>query len=201
MNQAQVQVQTQISDLFVVPSDTELQNLREQIASAKRMAEYAQLKKDLKEIVSTSVNTPNELEGMMQIPDTEKVLKTKREKSHFFELLLERLHSMFSVRPIIGNIIALLIASVALYYIFDETEMSQSSQGFFAAAIEIFAAIQIIKSATRGLLLPFLALLIGCSIAHMLTAHQTFLHFNKIFYEHLMVVGIIGLGVAVLCID
>lgn len=192
---------SQTNNMLVIPSDTELQNLRDQIDEAKRAAEYAKLKRDLKDIVSSAVNTPNEFEGVMQMPDTDRVLKTKHAKPHFFELMIERLRGMFSVRPIIGNIIALLIAGIALYYIFEAAGVSRASQGFLAAGIEIFAAIQIIKSATRGLLLPFLALIIGGAASHAISDHQMVFHFGKIFYEHLMVVGIIGLGISVLSID
>jgi hypothetical protein len=110
---------------------------------------------------------------------------------------------MFSLRPIIGSIIALLIAGVALSYIYHEVDMTSFTkyQSYFAIGIQVFAAIQIIKSATRGLLLPFLALVIGGTVAHSLGAHHTLMHFNRTFYEHLMIVGIIGLGVAVLSID
>ena len=185
------------------PTDQELEELKSQLSEAKRKAEYEKLKQDLHEITYKSVNTPNEFEGVMQLPDTDKVMVTKRKSHHFFDLLFSRIRGMFSLRPIIGNIIALLISMVALYYIFHEVDMAGFGEykNYFAIGIQIFAAIQIIKSATRGLLLPFLALIVGGTIAHTLGAHQTLLHFNKAFYEHLMIVGIIGLGVAVLSID
>ena len=187
----------------MIPNEQDLVSLRSEIEAAKRKAEYDKLKKDLHDITYKAVNTPTEFDGMMQVPDTQKALKTKRQGYHFFELLFDRVRGMFSLRPIIGNIIALLIAGIALFYIFNEVNMTgfEKYQSYFAIGIQIFAAIQIIKSATRGLLLPFLALIIGGSIAHSLGAHETLLHFNKAFYQHLMITGIIGLGVAVLSID
>ncbi len=191
----------QNGNLITLPSESELQTLRDQIGEAKRIAEYVQLKRDLQDIVSKSVNMPNEFEGVMQIPDTEQVLKSKREKPRFLELLTERLRGMFSVRPIIGNVIALLIACVLLYSIYDQLGVTHATKDFLSIGIEIFAAIQIIKSGTRSLLLPFLALIIGCTASHSIASNNLIFHFGKDFYQHLMVVGIIGLGVSVLSID
>lgn len=135
------------------------------------------------------------------MPDTQKTLKSKPESPRFVELFIDRLRDMFSVRPIMGNIIALLIAFIALYYIYDELGVSRATKDFLAIGIEIFSAIQIIKSGTRGLLLPFLALIIGGTGTHMLSHSPMLFHFGHAFYERLMVVGIIGLGVSVLSID
>lgn len=142
-----------------MPTDQDLQNLKDEINAAKRKAEYDLLKQELQEVTYKAVNTPNEFDGAMQVPDTEKKLVTKRKGQRFFELLFNRIRDMFSLRPIIGNIIALMIAGVALFYIYREVDMAgfKDYQGYFAIGIQIFAAIQIIKSATRGLLLPFLA--------------------------------------------
>lgn len=186
-----------------IPTDDEIHTLRQHIADAKRRAEYETLKRDLHDITYPAVNTPNEFDGQMQRPDTDCALKTKRSHTHWIELLFDRVKGMFSVPPILGNIIALLIAMVAMFYIFNEVNAAgfQKYQSYFALGIQLFAALQIIKSATRGLLLPCLALLIGASVSHSLGAHQTLLHFNKDFYEYLMITGIIGSGVAVLSID
>ncbi|GEM_PF-1417471 len=192
---------SQSGNLVIVPSESELQTLRDQISEAKRAAEYTQLKRDLQKLVSETINMPNEFDGVMQMTDTEQLLKTKREKPRFIDLFIDRLRGMFSVRPIMGNIIALLVAFIALYYIYDELGVSRATKDFLAIGIEIFSAIQIIKSGTRGLLLPFLALIIGGVGAHMLSHSQMLFHFGHNFYEHLMVVGIIGLGVSVLSID
>ena len=186
-----------------IPTDTQIALLRESIANAKRKAEYESLKRDLHDITYQAANTPTEFDGQMQRPDTDRVLKTKRTREHWIELLFGRVKGMFSVRPLIGNIIALLIAGIALFYIFNEVNIAgfKAYQNYFAIGIQLFAALQIIKSATRGLLLPFLALVVGGSVAHSLGADQTLLHFNRNFYEHVMLTGIIGLGVAVLAID
>jgi len=187
----------------MIPTEQDLRDIKSQLEAAKRAAEYEHLKQELHDITYKAANTPTEFDGAMHIPDTDKLLRTKRTRHHFFDLLFDRIRSMFSLRQIIGNIIALLIAGVALFYIFHEANMAgfEKYQNYFAIGIQVFAAIQIIKSATRGLLLPFLALVVGASVARSLGADQTLLHFNKTFYQHLMITGIIGLGVAVLSID
>lgn len=190
-------------ETILSPSEQELTQLKLQIEESKRKAEYEKLKQELNDITYKASNTPTEFEGVMRIPDTEKVLRAKHNKHHFFDLLFDRIRGMFSLRPIIGNIIALGISILALYYIF--TELQQAGlvkyQSYAAIGMQIFAAIQIIKSGTRSLLLPFLALVVGTTVMHSLHHGQTLFHFNKTFYEHLMIVGIIGLGVSVLSID
>lgn len=185
------------------PSDQDLLSLRSELEEARRRAEYEKLKSELYEVTYRASNTPNEFDGVMQMPDTHRALSTKRQKQHFFNLMLDRLQGMFSLRPIMGNIIALMMSGIALFYIFNKVEMAgfQDYENYFGLGIQITAALQIIKSATRGLLLPVLALLIGGSAAHTLGAHDTLLHFNKTFFQYLMLTGIVGLGVAVLTID
>jgi len=187
----------------IIPNEQELLSLKSDIEATKRKAEYERLKKDLRAMTYQAVNTPVEFDGVMQSTDTYKALKTRRQGYHFFELLFGRIRGMFALSPIIGNIIALLIAGIVLFTIFNEVDAAgfKGYQSYFVIGIQLFAAIQIIKSATRGLLLPFLALIVGGVMAHGLGGEQTFLHLGKAFYEHLMIVGILGLGVAVLSID
>lgn len=185
------------------PTDQELEVLRGQLESAKRQAEYEQLKQDLQEITYKTANTPNEFEGSMQIPDTDRVLKPKRTEKRFVELIAERIRGMFSVRPVIGNIIALLLAGIALYYIFNEIKEPWfiKYQNYFGIGIQLFAALQIIKSGSRSLLLPVLALVVGGIASHSLSADQTLFHFGRAFFEHLTIVGVIGIGISILSID
>ncbi len=164
---------------------------------------YDQFKSDMHDITYRAAHMPTEFDGAMQIPDTQRVLKTKRKGGHFFDVLFDRLQQMFALRPIIGNVIALLMAGVVLYYIFHEVSLAGFGkyQAYFGWGIQLFAAIQIIKSGTRSLLLPFLAMVIGASVSQHLGGHETLLNFGRDFYQHLAIVGIIGLGVAILTID
>lgn len=196
-------IATQAGTITNPITDHDLAALKEKIQEAKRRQEYDKLKEDLHDIIYKASHTPTEFDGAMQIPDTERVLRTKRKKHHFIDLLFERIRGMLSLRPIVGNIIALLLAGLVLFYIFKEVNIAGFAkyQGYFAIGIQIFAAIQIIKSGTRSLLLPILALVLGCIAAHTLSDTQTLFNFNRVFYQHLMIVGIIGLGVSILSID
>lgn len=184
-------------------TEQDLNQLKSKIEAAKRQVEYDQLKRDLVDLTYKAANTPTEFDGAMQLSDTDHVIQTQRKSVHVVEMMFHRIQRMFSLKPIIGNIIALLIAAIVLFMIFNNMNKTgfNAVQHYLAIGIQIFAAIQIIKSATRGLLLPCLALVIGAVVAHSLGAHQTFLHFNKTFYNDLMITGIIGLGVAVVAID
>ena len=102
---------------------------------------------------------------------------------------------MLAVRPIIGNIIA-------LFYIHHEIDLAgfSSYRHYFGLGTLLFAALQIIKSATRSLMLPILALVIGSLIAHSLSGSNTLFGFSKTFFEYLMITGVIGVAISVLTI-
>ncbi|MEM9242837.1 MAG: hypothetical protein AAGA27_02110 [Pseudomonadota bacterium] len=137
----------------------------------------------------------------MTVPDTHRLLKTKR-PLNFIERLLSRLINMFSPQPIIGNIIALLIALGALYYVFNflQTTSLARYHDYFAIGIQLFAALQIIKSGTRSLLLPAIAVIVGVIAYQQLQVGQLLFAFDRDFYLHLSVVGIIGLAASMLSI-
>lgn len=185
------------------PSLQEIEKIKEQLAALRRQQEYANLKKELAEVTAQAVNTPNEFEGAMQLPDSEKVLQTKRSTKQFSEILLARVIKMLSIRPIIGNIIALGIAAFALIFLNTELTLShgQQYQHYIGIGLLTFAAIQIIKSSTRSLLIPILATILGAVISHSLASSETLLTYSANFYQYLMITGIIGLGISVLTID
>jgi len=88
---------------------------------------------------------------------------------------------------------------VLLYVLFNEIALSgfRDYQSYFVITIECFAAWQIIKSGRSGLLLATAALIVGGVAAHQLGYHETLFHMGRQFYQYLMIVGIIGLGVSV----
>jgi hypothetical protein len=102
------------------PTNADIQAMKDKITELDKFSEYKKLKEELTEKMNELVNTPNEFEGAMKMPDTQKVLKTKRKSYHFIDVLFNRLKGMFAIRPIIGNIIALIIAGIAFYYIFNK---------------------------------------------------------------------------------
>ncbi len=188
---------------IIIPLEQDIQVLRDQVNRAERINEYNRLKSDLQGLMNVAVNTPNEFEGGMKIVDTEAVLKTKRNANNIFDLIFHRLGTMFALRPVIGNMISLVLTLTVLFYIFNYLDgtMYAKYKNYFAVGIQLTAALQIIKSGTRSLILPFLALVIGAMVSQTLGDNQSLLHFNKLFYQHLMVVGMIGLGVSIMSID
>ena len=62
-------------------TDQEIDNLKSEIETQKRQAEYAKLKQDLADITYKSANTPNEFDSAMKYPDTDKVLQSKGKKA------------------------------------------------------------------------------------------------------------------------
>jgi len=185
------------------PSEHEIESLKEKLQEAKRKKEYEMLKSEITQITNEAVNTPHEFEGAIQIPDTEKVLHTKRKFKNLTELAITRLGKMLSPRPIIGNLIAIGLAFFALIFLQKEILLKEFGQyqHYIGTGLLLFAALQIVKSSTRSLFLPTLATIVGAIISHSLHHHETFLTYNTNFYQYVMITGIIGIGISVFTID
>jgi len=185
------------------PSAEDVLELKERISDTKRQQEFAQLKTTLGEMTVNAQATPNEFEGGMQMPDTQRVLKTKREKPHVIELVLGRLGLMLGVRPVIGNMIAIGVALAALVVLQHEVILHGFAkyQHYIGIGLLAFAGLKIIKSATRSLLLPLVATAAGAVVSHSLGHHHLLFGYGVTFYQYVMIVGIIGLGISVLSID
>jgi hypothetical protein len=185
------------------PTDTDINNLKSQLDDAKRQYEYEKLKDQLADITLKSVNTPNEFEGGMQVPDTDKVLHTKRQSTHLMEMIISRITKMLSPRPIIGNIIAIGVAIFALVFLQTEVTLHHFGQyqHYMGVGLLIFAGLQIIKSSSRSLLLPLLATVSGAVISHSLAPDQTLFTYGATFYQYMMIAGIIASGFSVLNVD
>ena len=113
------------------------------------------------------------------------MLKTKRKSAHLFDVIFERVRGMLSVRPIVGNIIAIGLVIFALFYIQNEIAGTaiEKYQLYLTRGMCIFAGLQIIKSATRSLLLPIITLIVGNSIAHSLGPNELLMGFDATFYQ------------------
>ncbi len=177
------------------------------ITTEQQIEQLEQQLFQLKEQQALSASPPDAeqavLEGELQTPDTYQTLKTKRLRASIIEVVFRRIAAMVSIRPIIGNIIAIGLAMLALFYVYQEVDIAgfESYKSYFGIGIQLFGAIQIIKSGTRSLLLPLIAMVWGGMVAHSFGAHDALFTFGKAFYEHLMIVGIIGVGASVLTID
>ena len=94
---------------------------------------------------------------------------------------------MCAVRPIIGNIIAIMISLVGMHYIWNVVQLKGFARyrGYFSITMQIFAAIQVVKSASRSILLPGLCLIFGSAGAHQLitSGHSHLLGADQPFYE------------------
>lgn len=190
-------------DEIVMPNEHDIATMKSKIEAMRRKAEFEQLKQELADVTHKAVNTPSEFEGAMQLPDTDKVLKSKRKTASFFDLVFDRVRAMLAVRPIVGNIIAIGLAFFALYYIYNEIQgtVLAEYQSYMGTGMCIFAAIQCLKSSTRSILLPILALVAGSSISHTLGQGDVLLGHGVTFYQYMMGIGIIGVGLSVLSID
>jgi hypothetical protein len=73
--------------------------------------------------------------------------------------------------------------------------------GSIGIGLLLFGGVQIVKSATRSIMLPLVATIAGAVLSHSLPAGQTVLTYGANFYQYLMIVGIVGLGMSALMID
>lgn len=180
-----------------------LESLQEKITAAKQERECQRLKQELERIAEETSNIPSEYQGAMQVADTARVLHTKRTGWHLIELIQTRIIRMLSPRPIIGNLIGIGVTLLALFFLQHEVTLHHFGQyrHYIGVGLLVFAGLQIIKSSSRSLILPLLAMVIGAMVSHTLTPHQTLFTYGATFYQYVMIVGIIGLGIAAITID
>lgn len=184
-------------------TDNELDELKAQLVEQKKALEYARLKKDLSDIAFKAAHELTEFDGGMQQVDTERVLKSKRDKQTFSEIFIARVVKMCNVRPIVGNLIAITLSFVGLFFLMNflnnpELKFLKTYLGYF---IEIAAAVQILKSASRSIVLPIIATILGAVISNQLTGNQLFLNHPSLFFQCMMVTGLIGICISVFTID
>jgi len=190
-------------DQVLIPSDKDIAELKNQVSAIEKRKEYNKLVNTIKQSTHEAFQENMISDGQMQVNDSYQVLKAKRKVQSFMDMIIQRLLAMISFKPIIGNIIAIGLAAFALYYVYHQIDLAGFAKykHYFGTGIEIFGAIQIIKSGTRSLLLPLIAMIWGGIVAHSLGAHELLFTFDKTFYEYLMIVGTIGLGISVLTIE
>lgn len=130
--------------------------------------------------------------------DTEHALKTNRSRSSFSELIINRIIKMCNVRPIAGNLIAIGLSFIGLIFLTNfltDPDLKTLSVGL-TYFIEFAAAVQILKSASRSIVLPLTATTIGAVISHQLGHHLLFNH-PAAFFQTMMIVGLIGIAISV----
>ena len=184
------------------PTEVELNDLKAQLEAAERQRQYDEIKSKL-DAIQGQGSEPNEFEGAMQIPDTEKVMQTKRQSQHLIEKIIKRVTHMLSPRPVVSNLIAIGLAFIALHFLRHEVTLAGFGkyQNYIGTGLLIFAALQVIKSSTRSLFIPVVTMIAGAIISHTLPHSEHFLGYTAKFYQYVMITGIIGLGISVLTID
>ena len=176
--------------------------MKAQLETAERQRQYDEIKSKLAAIQGQG-NKPNEFEGAIQVPDTEKLMQTKRQSQHLIEKIIKRITHMLSPRPVIGNLVAIGLTFIALHFLRHEVTLAGFGkyQNYIVTGMLIFAALQVIKSSTRSLFIRVVTMIAGAIISHTLPHGEHFLSYTAKFYQYVMITGIIGLGISVLTID
>jgi len=188
-------------------TEREISEMKEKIADQKRVTEYNKLKTDLADISYRSANTPNEFDSAMQSPDTDRVLQSRKGKDNFINLFIARVQHMCSPRPAVGNFIALGIILAVIFLLRSGVVTHIGSYDvskylpYLGYGALIAGALQIIKSATRTLLIPLLALVIGGLITVSMGQNDIVMTFGNEIYQGMFICGIIGLIIASFSID
>ena len=184
-------------------NDEETHALRQQLAEQKKLAEYRRLKEDLFKITLAANHQLSEFDSGMKEVDTERRLVLPKGQKTFSQLLISRFLHMCSLRPISGNCIALSLALAALLVLqlaLTSAEMVTLKK-FLSGFIELAAAVQILKSASRSLILPLVSTLLGAIVVNQMAASQMFLGQSLVVYQGLLITGLIGMALSVFSID
>ena len=190
-------------DYSLAVNDNDINELKLKIDAQRKVHEYAKLKKDLFDITYQASHTLTEFDGGMQQIDTEQSLKTKRTTSSFYDLLISRTIKMCNVRPIVGNVIGIVLSIIGLVFLlnFLNNPELKTLKIYLAYFIEIAAAVQVLKSASRSIVLPLVATIMGSIVSNQLTGHQLFLNQPSLFFQAMMITGLIGISISVFSID
>lgn len=187
-------------------TDKDIENVKAELEKQKRKAEYDSLKKELADITSKSLKEQTEFDSAMTYPDTDKVLQNKG-KQKFLNTAFSRLGHMLSPRPATGNFIALgliifvlillranIITSVGKYDI-------TTYLPYISYLALITGVVQILKSSTRSLIIPLIAIITGGIIATTMNADDLVFTFQQAIYQGLFIAGVVGLIIGALTID
>lgn len=189
------------NSLATIPDDIE--SLKKEISERKKSQELANLKQELYELNLKAKHELNEFQGGMKQVDTHQILKSKSRKRHMADLVISGFLTMMSPRPVARNILAIALIFVSVFCLMNFLHIKQIEpyKIYFAYFIEIAAAVQILKSASRSLLIPVIATVIGACVATIIPTNQLFLMHHQYFFQALMIIGITGITISVFTID
>jgi hypothetical protein len=184
-------------------TEQEIARLRREIDASRRQEELKKLKEEMAEITLKAQYDLGEFEGGLKEVDTERLLKNKQKSNHLMDKALSSFLKMMSVRPVIRNLVAIFVLMGCVVCLLDFLHI-KALEGkiiYFCYFIEVAVGIQILKSATRSLLIPVAATLIGAVVANTMPEGSLFLMHHQLFYQILMVTGIVGVMMSVFTID
>jgi hypothetical protein len=184
-------------------TEQEIPRLRREIDASRRQEELKKLKEEMAEITLKAQYDLGEFEGGLKEVDTERLLKNKQKSNHLMDKALSSFLKMMSVRPVIRNLVAIFVLMGCVVCLLDFLHI-KALEGkiiYFCYFIEVAVGIQILKSATRSLLIPVAATLIGAVVANTMPEGSLFLMHHQLFYQILMVTGIVGVMMSVFTID
>lgn len=191
------------SELLSAPNSNTNADLAREVERAREQRERQRLQAELQGLRDEIRATNTASDGMRQ-PDTYRVLKsTRKGKPVFLDLVMARLGAMFDVKPIIGSLIALglLVLAFALVMHRLPPQLLNDYGVYINWVLGIAASIVVIKSATRSLTLPVLAVLVGGLSTTVVHFHQSLFTLDAAFFIRMLIVGVIGLVMAAVSID
>jgi len=174
--------------LAMAPTQSELDNLKDQIQEQRRLAEYQKLKQDLEEITVKAVNTQTDLDCAMQVPDTDRVLDSKSKVNSVIDKMITRACQMCSIQPVIGPVVVLLLILTGPLFLSFLADTATTHDAEFLSKVIPFLmkgsvtmiamSFVIIRSASRSLLLPIVGMLTSAFFCTSLEASEKVLHFH-----------------------
>ena len=184
-----------MNNTLVAPSLVEMNELKDQISEQKRAVEYKKLKKDLEEITLKAVNTPNDIDGAMQMPDTDRLLVTKRTTHPIVEQIVSRAAKMCAIQPIIGSVIGIILAVLGMILLLslntlalehDISWVQKALPYLTKSSITAIAGV-IVLSASRSLLLPLLGMVLALAFCSMLQGNDAILYYG---FNDFLILGV-----------
>lgn len=184
-----------------VAATRDIDDLKKQLEQAKHAQEINALSQEI-DHMKTQLRYARH-QKQVEFSHIESQAPAKKERRNFIQLVSSRLVAMMSPRPVAGSIIALGLATFALVMIHTQVlkEDLEKYQYYIGIGLLVFAGSQIIKSGFRSLFLPLLATVAGALISHHLQAGQRLFSYDAGFYQYVMLVGIVGIGITVLNLE
>ena len=184
-----------MSTTLIAPTHDELSSLKDQIAEQKRALEYKKLKEDLADITMKAVNTPNDLDGAMQVPDTDRILITKRATYSMVEKIISRAAKMCAIQPIIGSVIALFFPILMMIFLGKLNTLAlshdiswlETALPYLSKSSVVAISSVIVLSASRSLLLPLLGMILALTFCSMLQGDAVIFHYG---FNDFLILGV-----------